>query len=206
MLRTLLFALISALALNVWSAEGRLADGVGAMSHQDSKHKEKTQGKKGGGGWMKGYLTGETAGDTFGYEFHAPAKRSLVLDNAGFFYCEGDSQMTSMKFKITVYDMSEVEGKVSDKFVAVGEPIYFDCQLEQGTAGKYEYKLPNPVALPKDAMVVIEMLENLDGQKLWFKSNLMGKGTWDHSASTGKWMKNPYAAPFFVNCLETKDE
>jgi hypothetical protein len=167
------------------------------------KVKTNKKGKKHSWAFLKTVLDGETAGECFGYEFHAKNNKTLILDKVGFYYCEGDSMMTEMKFRINVYDMSRVKKSPSRDFIYVlPEPIYFDFALKEHKSGKFEYELPQQVILPKDAMVEIEMLHNLNGELFWFKSNLVGKRTWYKSLTDGEWDRQPFSAPFFIECVE----
>lgn len=113
--------------------------------------------------------------------------------------------MTNMNFRINVYDMSKVTESMSSDFCNIlPKPIYFRYT---GTAksGKFEHALSDIILLPTDAMVEIEMLDNLGENKLWFKSNLVGKQSWTKTLNESKWMKLPFAAPFFVECIEISD-
>lgn len=168
------------------------------------KYKIRRKGKKHSGGMMKCLFDGDMAGESFGYEFHAKNDRRLLLDRVGFFYCAGDSQMMNMKFRINVYDMSEVKKAPTNRFKNVlMAPVYFDFAIAEPGDGKFTYTLPEPILLPKDAMVEIEFLENFSGRVLWFKSNLIGKNTWYRDMRDGQWWDlNPFAAPFFVECAE----
>ncbi len=167
------------------------------------KMKRKTTGKRHSWGALKTYIDGQMAGECFGYEFHAKKRKKLILDKVGFYYCEGDSQMTKMKFRVNVYDMSGVKKSPSSNFINVlSKPIYFDYNLKGPLSGKFEYELPERIVLPRDAMVEIEFLENLNGEIFWFKSNLIGKRTWAKSIIDGEWEQNPFATPFFVECIE----
>lgn len=60
--------------------------------------------------------------------------------------------------------------------------------------------------LPDRAMVEIEFLENLNDEVFWFKSNWFGKRTWSKSIIDGEWEKNPFAAPFFIECVEVREK
>ena len=191
-------------ALDAWTYNPTVRDSaLVAEALAGGKHKTVKKGKKHGWGLMKGYLTGATAGEAWGFEFHSKKDRRLVLDKIGFFYCEGDSQMTSMKFRVNVYDMSAVDGSMSDKFVNVlSAPIYFNYTLGEKRSGKFEYVLPSPVVLPADAMVEVEFLENLGSEKLYYKCNLVGKRSWGRYADDIYWYKHPFASPFFAECIE----
>lgn len=168
-----------------------------------SKLKKLKKGKKHSWGLMTLFLDGQTMGECFGYEIHAKKGETLALSTIGFYYREGENQMTSMKFRINIYDMSTVKKSPSKDFKNIlSKPIYFDCQITDSSAGKFEYSLSNPVVLPKDAMIEIEFLENLNDTKFWFKGNLLGKKTWNKSLIDGQWEKNPFATPFFIECLE----
>lgn len=170
------------------------------------KGKIKKNGKKHNWAMLKSCLDGETAGECFGYEFHSGKNKKLFLSKVGFFYCEGDNQMTKMKFRINIYDMSAVKKSPTADFTnALSKPIYFDYELNGNLSGKFEYDLPECIELPKDVMVEIEMLENLGDKYFWYKSNLIGKQTWSRTLKDGVWEKNPFAAPFFIECIEVKD-
>jgi len=171
-----------------------------------AKAKTKKQGKSNGRGLFKSMLNGELAGECFGYEFHAKKNKRLMLDRVGFFYCEGERQMKHMTFRINVYDMSKVTKSPTKDFVNVlTEPIYFTYTLTDRTSGKFEYALPERILLPEDAMVEIEFLENLNDGIFWYKSNVVGKRTWNKSLIAGYWDQNPFAAPFFIECIEIRE-
>ncbi len=207
MRRKLIILLVAAVSVGCY-AVGATTDSVAVAEVIDGrKHKTVKKGKKHGWGLMKGYIDGATAGEGWGLEFHTKKDRRLVLDKVGFFYCEGDSQMTAMKFRVNVYDMSAVEGSRSDKFVNVlSAPIYFDYTIGEKRSGKFEYRLPSPVLLPADAMVEIEFLENLGSEKLYYKCNLVGKQSWGRYADDPKWGRHPFASPFFAECIEVDPE
>lgn len=170
------------------------------------KVKKKKVGKK--HGWtfldLTGIYTGKTAGENCGYEFHAKKGKELVLHKVGFFYAnKPEPQMTKMKFRINVYDMSHVKEDPTTNFIpAIPAPIYFDFELGDKKKGKFEYILPESVILPPDAMVEIEMVDDLGDEGFLFKSNLIGKSIWSRSLKENHWGKNPFCAPFFVECLE----
>lgn len=167
------------------------------------KFKRKAKGKKHGYGLIKSCLDGKMAGECFGYEFHSKKNRRLILNKVGFFYCAGYKQMSRMKFRINVYDMSDVKKSPSSDFINVlSKPIFFDFNLMDSTSGKFEFILPESIVLPKDAMVEIEFLENLNDEIFYFKSNLIGKRTWAKSIIDGEWEQNPFATPFFIECIE----
>lgn len=170
------------------------------------KIKRKSKGKKHSSGMMLSFLDEDMAGECFGYEFHAKKDSRLVLERVGFFYREGRNQMTRMKFRINVYDMSEVKSDPSSEFVNIlSRPVYFDYALDKNKlSGKFVYELPECIVLPKDAMVEIEFLENLGNEIFWYKSNVIGKRTWTKSLTDGQWERNPFATPFFVECAEIK--
>lgn len=169
-----------------------------------AKIKKKVKGKKHSWAMLKTMIGDPIAGESFGYEFHARERRQLLLYKVGFFYCDGDNQMSRMKFRLNVYDMAGVKGDFSSDFVPVlPEPVYFDFILPEGEgSGKFEYVLPESVVLPADAMVEIEFVESLDGEIFWFKSNLFGKTNWTKVVGEGVWCKTPFAGPFFVECVE----
>jgi len=169
------------------------------------KRKKKAKGKKYNWALFNSFLADPVKGMCYGYEFHAKKDRKLMLTKVGFFYGEGERQMSRMKFRINVYDMSRVTKAPSSAFVNVlPSPIYFDFHLTEEGKGKFEYELPDPVLLPDDAMVEIEFLEDLGGEFFWFRSNLFGKSVWDRSLVEGEWDRIPFAAPFFVECEEFK--
>lgn len=169
--------------------------------------KRKSKGKKHGYGLLKSCLEGEMAGECFGYEFHAKKNKRLILERVGFYYCNGDRQMSKMKFRINVYDMSDVEKSPSSNFINVlSKPIFFDFNIKDSSPnGKFEFVLPESIVLPKDAMVEIEFLENLNDEIFYFKSNLIGKRTWAKSIIDGEWEQNPFATPFFIECIEINE-
>ncbi len=48
-------------------------------------------------------------------------------------------------------------------------------------------------------------LENLKENIFWYKSNVVGKRTWNKSLIAGYWDQNPFAAPFFIECIEIRE-
>lgn len=172
-----------------------------------TKRKARKVGKKHGWSMLKTCIKGETAGDSYGYEFHAKKNTKLLLDKVGFYFCEGDKQMTKMNFRINVYDMSRVKEDPTNKFINVlTKPVFFEYRLDDDkTSGKFEYELPEPILLPDDAMVEIEFLDNLDNEIFWFKSNLVGGKTWSRYFSENFWLKTPFSTPFFIECIEMED-
>ena len=170
---------------------------------EKTKIKTRKVGKKHSWAMMKSVIDGDVAGECFGYEFHAKPDKKYLLHKVGFYYCEGPSQMTKMKFRINVYDMSEVKKAPSSNFINIlPKPIYFDYVLTENLSGKFEYEIPFHIALPKDALVEIEFLENLKDEYFWFRSNMFGKNTWNRTLVDGIWDKNPFATPFFIECME----
>lgn len=168
------------------------------------KLKKKVSGKKHSWAILKTTINGQIAGESYGYEFHAKKNKKLLLYKVGFFYCDGQNQMSRMKFRINVYDASGVTGSSTADFKPVlAKPIYFDFVLpEEGKSGKFEYYLPEAIVLPPDAMVEIEFVDNLNDEMFWFKSNVIGKSTWSKTVGEGFWCKTPFAGPFFVECIE----
>ena len=170
---------------------------------QKGKRKTVSKGKKHSWSLLKTNICGKTAGDTYGYEFHAKKNKKLFLDKVGFYYCEGDKQMTKMNFRINIYDMSNVKSEPTRNFINVlTEPIVFEYQLGDTASGKFEYTLPEQMVLPDDAMVEIEFLENLDDEIFWFKSNLIGGKSWSKLFLENIWVKTPFSTPFFIECVE----
>ncbi|MBD5422042.1 MAG: carboxypeptidase-like regulatory domain-containing protein [Bacteroides sp.] len=169
----------------------------------NKKLKRRKQGKKHASGMMIATYSGDMAGETFGYEFHTPKNKKLILEKVGFYYIEGDKQLTRMKFRINVYDMSKVKSDPSAAFVNVlSKPIIFEYNYSDSDNGKFVYNLPQHIVLPRDAMVEIEFLEDLGEKILYFKSNLVGNKIWAKDLKSTFWMKNPFGAPFFFECLE----
>ena len=167
------------------------------------KLKRRKQGKKHASGMMIATYSGDMAGETFGYEFHTPKNKKLILEKVGFYYIEGDKQLTRMKFRINVYDMSKVKSDPSAAFVNVlSKPIIFEYNYSDSDNGKFVYNLPQHIVLPRDAMVEIEFLEDLGEKILYFKSNLVGKKIWTKDLTSTFWMKESFGAPFFFECLE----
>lgn len=166
------------------------------------KYKRMIKGKKSNGGKVKSYLNNDMIGEFFGYEFHAPKNKKLVLEKVGFYYIDAPNQMTKMKFRINVYDMSQVKKSPTVDFKNVlSESIYIDYSYNESDNGKFVYDLPHPIVLPREAMVEIEFLENLGDESFWFKSNVIGKKNWARSLESGEWYKDPFATPFFVECI-----
>lgn len=167
------------------------------------KLKRVVKGRNHNRGMMACAINGETAGDTYGYEFHAKKGKRLLLNKVGFFFSEGEQQMTSMKFRVNVYDMSRVRKSPSARFKGVmTKPIFFEYTLGGERSGRFEYELPEHIALPEHAMVEIEFLENLGEKNLIFRGNLVGKNNWSKSLVDRVWVKCPFSAPFFVECVE----
>lgn len=164
--------------------------------------KSKIIGKTSSSGIFKSALENTASGDSFGYEVHAKAGKSMKLDKVGFYYTEGPKQASQLEFRINIYDMSNVGNKeVTSDF----QKIYtdtFSYTLGDKNKGKFEYSLPNPVLLPQDSMVEIEILQPLDNQILWYRSNLFEDDVWTKSKDSDNWIKTPFAIPFFFNCTE----
>lgn len=167
------------------------------------KSKRVVKGRNHNRGMMTFAINGKTVGDTYGYEFHAKKGKQLLLNKVGFVFSEGERQMSEMKFRINVYDMSRVRKSPSARFKAVmHKPIFFEYTLGGERSGRFEYELPEYVALPEHAMVEIEFLENLGEKNLFFRGNLVGKNNWSKSLTDRVWVKCPFSAPFFVECVE----
>ncbi len=171
------------------------------------KTTKRIKGKKHTGGFMKGFLEENTKGLSYGFEFHTKKSKKLWLHKVGFYFCEGRDQMTHMKFRINIYDMSKVTKSPSRDFKAAYKPLYFEYNRgpSSPTDGKFEHMLPEYVELPVDALVEIEFLEDLGDEKFWYKCNLIGRGAWTRNVFEGVyWEKMPFASPFFMECIETK--
>ncbi|MDE5658744.1 MAG: carboxypeptidase-like regulatory domain-containing protein [Muribaculaceae bacterium] len=180
-----------------------LLNEVSVCATSKIKQKTKRKGKKHSWSLIKTCITGKTAGDTYGYEFHTSKNKQLLLDKVGFYYCEGNNQVTEMNFRINVYDMSQVKTEPTRDFINILEsPIYFEYKLGDDPNGKFEFQLPEPVVLPDNAMIEIEFLENLDDENFWFKCNLVGGSTWSKLFTENIWIKTPFSTPFFVECIE----
>lgn len=143
-------------------------------------------------------------GESFGFEVKKDNKRTW-LKSVGFYIMPSDNMMSHMKFRINIYDMSEVTGSPSSDFVDVlNEPIFFDYSKDDVFDDKYTYNLPNPILLPQKAMVEIEFLENMNGEILLYKGNFLGKNTWTKTIASNTWDKNPFSTPFFIECVQEK--
>lgn len=163
------------------------------------------KGKKHKKGMFKAFLdVNELAGETFGFEFHSKRGHTLWIDKIGFYIEKTDNTMKRMKFRVNIYDMSNVHGDISDKFENIlSFPIFFEYHIEEIIDGKYIYNLPNLIKLPKDAMVEIEALENREGEEFIYYCNLFGKESWSKTLD-GKdlWIKSKFALPFFIDCAQ----
>ncbi len=165
--------------------------------------KRHIKGKRHSSGILKTYIDRQSIGDCVGYEFHAKKGKKLIVDKVGMMFCDGDSMATHIKFRINIYDMSKVHRDPTRNFVNVlNKPIYFDFILTNTDERKIEYTLPDPIVLPEDAMVELEVVDIIEGNKLWYKSNVLGKRTWTRVLEDNFWIKDPFAMPFFVECLE----
>lgn len=143
-------------------------------------------------------------GETFGFEVKSKGKQTW-LKSVGFYILQCDEMMSKMRFRINIYDMEDVNKSPSCDFRNVlNEPIYFDYKKEDVVNERYEYALPDPILLPDKAMVELEFLDNMNGESLPFKGNLLGKNTWYKSASGRYWDKCPFSVPFFIECVQMK--
>ena len=168
-----------------------------------SKAKTKAKGNKRNRGIIKGYFDGDTKGETVGYDFHAKKGQTFMLERVGLFVSEGENPVQKTKFRVNVYDMKgEKKSPVKNLESVLPKPIEFEYNSDQVTDGKFVLQLSSPIALPDDAMVEIEFLDNLGDKKLWYKSNLVGKKTWMKSGN--EWILQPFATPFFVEYTEIK--
>lgn len=167
------------------------------------KVKRHIKGNKNGRGWSRGYIDGETAGDSYGYEFHTKKNKILILDCVGLYYCSGDSQATNIKFRLNVYDMKQGKNNRTNQFKSVlAKPIYFEFTAPEGGEGRFEYILPEQIILPHNAIVEIEFVQNLGTRKFWYKNNVLAKRTWYREVDSDIWDRQPFATPFFVECIE----
>lgn len=168
------------------------------------KMKKRVKGKRHRGGMFHCSFD-YPAGETFGYEFHAGKGKRNLLTKVGFYYCIVDTlkPMQKMNFRLQVYDMKLVTSDPTNKFIPVGEPIYFDYEYNEADDGKYVFQLPEVVELPKDAMVAVEVLSDQGENEHWlYKCNGVGRSNWDQDITSRWWMKGPFAPPFFMECLE----
>lgn len=178
---------------------------------QPKKYKKKTVGKQHSWGMFK-MMLGDlpVKGWGNGYEFHARDNKRYLLDKVGFYYIDREDRMTEMKFRIMIYDMGNVHSDPTMDFVSIlSNPIDFTYRYNPADKGKFVFSVPETVVLPKDGMVEITFLEEMnEGELLIFKSNITGKSSWSKELDDGYqyWLKQPFAMPFFVECVEVADE
>lgn len=182
------------------------------------KYKTVKFGKKHRGGMLKSFIydgkgdsiTGDhpMKGQCTGFRIKSSEEKPMWLKCVGL-YVENQNPMTPDKinFKINFYDASLVSDKTektSDFLPADIPSIYFQFINELTEDGKFTFVLPEPVLLPKDAMVEIEFLDNLDDKYIMYKSNLFGNSIWDREISKDpeKWIKIPIATNFFLECIK----
>lgn len=166
------------------------------------KRKTVKYGKKHGTGMLSADYTAE-AGLCTGFETKAGKGRTMWLDAVGFYIKEIPGMLSSMKFRINIYDMAGVTREPTDEFAdALVGQIYFDYDKADVVDGRYTWYLPEMMRLPEHAMVEIEFLENRKNEAIVFKCNLLGKNSWIREHDEYFWCTCPIATPFFVSCVE----
>lgn len=147
----------------------------------------------------------ERQGATYGFEINGKNKRTW-LEAFGFFCKEAPDMMSSMKFRINIYDASNVKGKETKAFISYqNEPIYVDYSKAQIIDGKFRYTFPDPIILPQKAMVEIEFLEDMKKDEYIFsKGNILGGWLWTGNTKKREWIKIPISSPFFIECAQEK--
>ncbi len=146
------------------------------------------------------------AGSHVGYIVKSKKDKRKWLKSFGFYIEPVESMLSSMKFRITVYDSKDVEGWVSTAFEPIVESIrYVDYSKEQVIDGKFTTTFDSPILLPEKAMIGIELLQNPGEEFITFKTNSIIGGTiWIKSIEYDQWVKIPIAAPFFLKIIEEK--
>lgn len=165
-----------------------------------------TIGKKHSYGMFKTYIGGtnfSTKGESYGLEVK-DKKHTTWLKSVGFYIIKRDDMLKRMKIRINIYDMKNVKDAPTNKFVNVHKPIYFEYRQENIVKNKYTYTLPNPIQLPAEAMVEIELLEDMGQECVYYKSNLIGKGAWFRDFKEQNWDKPPFSVPFFLECVQER--
>ena len=112
--------------------------------------------------------------------------------------------LSSMKFRINIYDASRVKGSTTSDFILVqNEPVYVDYAKSMVHDGKFIHTFSDPILLPEKALVEIEFLENFKGEYIYARGNVVGSGIWTGDPK-GRWEKLPISVPFFIHCIQEK--
>lgn len=146
----------------------------------------------------------ERKGSTYGFDIESSDKRTW-LESISFYCKTAPNMLSSMKFRVNIYDASLVSGKETENFVSVqNNPIYIDYSKEMITDDKFIYKFDEPILLPQKAMVEIEFLEDMNGEYIIVRGGLVGGWIWTGSPSKKEWIKLPFSSPFFIECIQEK--
>lgn len=178
------------------------------------KIKRVVKGKKHHGGMHIATLTSDSIKNWGnGYEFHAKEGKKYLLSKVGFHYDDKKDvkPMQRMRFRLQVYDMGDVrsiDGYYYNKFEPIGYPIYIDYVRNDADNGKFVYKLPEFIELPRNSMVAMVCVDNFSDNQIWtFKCNLFGKSCWTIGGPTtgDVWFKFVLGGPFFMEALEVNE-
>ncbi len=119
------------------------------------------------------------------------------LSKFGFYIMNHERMLSRMKFRINVYDMSNVDSAPSNKFRMIIPPVIIDYKKDMVVDNKFVYEFPNPIFLPREAMVEIEFVDSMGDEFILTKGNALGKSVWS-KINSEFWDKDPFVRPFFI--------
>lgn len=168
------------------------------------KYKTKLQGKKHSFG-IASIPFYEKRGSIIGIESNAKKDRAQWLTKFGFYIKPTADRLSKMKFRISVYDATDVKGRESSAFQDYGiKPVYVDYTSAMIDNDKFVHTFEEPIYLPCKAMVAIEFLEDMGNERIVSRHNILGGGVWTSSPASKQWVKFPVATPFFIEVIQSK--
>ena len=113
------------------------------------------------------------------------------LSKFGFYIMNHERMLSRMKFRINVYDMSNVDSAPSNKFRMIIPPVIIDYKKDMVVDNKFVYEFPNPIFLPREAMVEIEFVDSMGDEFILTKGNALGKSVWS-KINSEFWSRDPF--------------
>lgn len=155
--------------------------------------KQKTAGRKGGGGFIFIEVEGYKAAGQ-GLATPLKTKDRAWLKKIGFTVMADNNTLSSMKFRVNIYR------KTDDCYVLQDiKPIYFNYDRSCLKNGSFSYTFPEEIMLEQgEYYVELEFLENFIGERFIMKSKPMTGKTRYRYASQSEWETLPFGAPIYI--------
>ncbi len=168
------------------------------------KVKSRKLGKSKNRGFARSFYQ-DKKGSMIGFEVKRAKKKDVELTAVGFHILDAPNMLSKADFRIRIYEIGDKEkGMVMRNVVPVSDGIIMHYKKEDIQNGMYRYVLPEPIVVPPNSMVAIELLQDIHPEVIPFKTNIFGKSVWITDSSAGEWLKMPFALPFFVETAERK--